>query len=72
MTVVVLRSLPPRVERPGELVDRDLEVQRAGVGAGRLAVDLAVCVRTLMLMLEIFDPREFWLRRRTAVDDAMP
>ena len=37
-----------------------------------LAVDLAVCVRTLMLMLEICNPREFWLRRRTATDDAMP
>jgi lipopolysaccharide/colanic/teichoic acid biosynthesis glycosyltransferase len=37
-----------------------------------LAVDLAVCVRTLMLMLEVFDPRRYWLRRRAATDDAMP
>ena len=36
-----------------------------------LAVDLAVCIRTLTLTLEIFDPRELWLRRRAATDDAM-
>jgi lipopolysaccharide/colanic/teichoic acid biosynthesis glycosyltransferase len=33
-----------------------------------LAVDLAVCVQTLMLMLEILDPRELWARRRAAED----
>jgi exopolysaccharide biosynthesis polyprenyl glycosylphosphotransferase len=37
-----------------------------------LAVDLAVCVRTATLMLEIFDPRELWLRHRAATDDAAP
>jgi exopolysaccharide biosynthesis polyprenyl glycosylphosphotransferase len=37
-----------------------------------MAVDLAVCARTLLLMLEIFDPRQLRLRRRPAGEDAMP
>jgi exopolysaccharide biosynthesis polyprenyl glycosylphosphotransferase len=36
-----------------------------------LAVDLAVCVRTLVLVLEILDPRGLALRRRAASEDAM-
>jgi exopolysaccharide biosynthesis polyprenyl glycosylphosphotransferase len=39
---------------------------------GSLAVDLAVCVRTLALMLEILDPRPLLARRRRAVQDAGP
>ena len=36
-----------------------------------LVVDLAVCVRTLALVLEILDPRGLWLRRRAASEDAV-
>jgi exopolysaccharide biosynthesis polyprenyl glycosylphosphotransferase len=36
-----------------------------------LAVDLAVCIQTLLLMLEILDPRGLWLRRRAANEGAM-
>jgi exopolysaccharide biosynthesis polyprenyl glycosylphosphotransferase len=36
-----------------------------------LAVDLAVCVRTLVLVLASFDPRRLGLRRRAASEDAM-
>lgn len=36
-----------------------------------LAVDLAVCTRTLLLILEVLDPRGLWLRRRAATEHAI-
>jgi exopolysaccharide biosynthesis polyprenyl glycosylphosphotransferase len=37
-----------------------------------LAVDLAVCARTVVLMLEILDLRAHWPQRHAATEDAMP
>jgi lipopolysaccharide/colanic/teichoic acid biosynthesis glycosyltransferase len=35
------------------------------------AVDLAVCTRTLLLILEVLDPRGLWHRRRPRTEDAI-